>query len=77
MSMSTQCQKPDPVGASGSKQVTAKPWVSAGKPDQDRDGEMFFPVMPKPLYTWLSVIISPSVTSSLRSSNDGRGGTKS
>ena len=49
MSTSTQCQKPDPVGASGSKQVTAKPLVSAGKPDHDNAGDMFFPVMPNAL----------------------------
>jgi hypothetical protein len=77
MSTSTQCQKPEPVGASGSKQVTAKLLVSAGKPDHDNDGEMFFPVMPNALYTWLSVIISPSATSSLRRANDGTGGMKS
>ena len=34
----TQCQKPLPVGASGSKQVTAKPAVSGGNPDQRRWG---------------------------------------
>ncbi len=46
-----QCQKPEPVGASGSKQVTAKLLVSAGKPDQESDGEMFPPVMPHPSKT--------------------------
>ena len=51
MSMTSQCQKPEPVGASGSKQVTANPSVSAGNPCQLRWGEMFCPDMPKPLYT--------------------------
>src|SRR5260370_24759276 len=77
MPSTTQCQKPEPVGASGSKQVTAKLLVSAGKPDQRSDGEMFPPVMPNPSKTWLSDIISPSATSSLRTSNDGTGGMKS
>src|SRR4051812_954136 len=36
----TQCQKPLGVGASGSKQVTTKPLVSAGNPDQDSCGEV-------------------------------------
>src|SRR5215831_13208540 len=72
-----QCQNPDPVGASGSKQVTAKPLVSAGNPDQRSDGEMLAPVMPKPSKTWFSPICTPSATSSLASSNDGTGGMKS
>src|SRR5258705_2619062 len=77
MPSTTQCQNPEPVGASGSKQVTAKLLVSAGKPDQYSDGEMFPPVMPNPSKTWLPDIISPSATSSLRRSNDGTGGMKS
>src|SRR5579863_7708400 len=72
-----QCQNPDPVGASGSKQVTAKLLVSAGKPDQDSDGEMFPPVMPQPSKTWFSFICSPCVTSSLCNSNEGTSGMKS
>jgi hypothetical protein len=51
--------------------------VCAGNPDQVIWGEMFSPVIPKLLYTCLEVIISPSATSSLRSSNDGTGGKKS
>src|SRR5579862_8559253 len=39
MPYTIQCQNPDPVGASGSKQVTAKPLVSAGNPDQRRCGD--------------------------------------
>ena len=41
MSKTTQCQKPLPVGASGSKHVTAKLRVSGGKPSQRRWGEVF------------------------------------
>jgi hypothetical protein len=77
MPSTTQCQNPEPVGASGSKQVTAKLLVSAGKPDQDSDGEMFAPVMPNPSKTWLPDNIWPSATSSLRSSNGGTSGWKS
>ena len=33
-----QCQKPEAVGASGSKQVTAKVLVPSGAPDQDSCG---------------------------------------
>jgi hypothetical protein len=36
MPSTIQCQKPEPVGASGSKQVTAKLLVSAGNPDQSQ-----------------------------------------
>ena len=74
MSSTTQCQNPEPVGASGSKQVTAKLSVSAGNPDQRSEGEMFPPVMPHSSKTWFSAIIWPSATSSLCSSNDGTSG---
>ncbi len=39
-STSTQCQKPDGVGASGSKQVTTKLFVPSGAPDQLSWGEV-------------------------------------
>src|SRR6201986_2866265 len=77
MPSTIQCQKPEPVGASGSKQVTAKLLVCSGKPDQDSDGETLPPVMPHPSKTWLSLNISLCAMSSLRSSNDGTGGMKS
>ena len=35
MSSTIQCHQPDPVGASGSKQVTANPAVPSGNPDHD------------------------------------------
>ena len=47
MSNSTQCQNPLPVGASGSKQVTAKLAVSDGKPLQLSWGETLSPPTPK------------------------------
>ena len=49
MSMTSQCQNPDPVGASGSKQVTANPLVSGGNPCQRSSGEMFWPDIPNEL----------------------------
>src|ERR1700737_1428914 len=42
-SCTTQCQKPLPVGASGSYIDTTKLFVCAGNPDQDSSGEMSFP----------------------------------
>src|SRR5690242_19602900 len=77
MPYTIQCQNPEPVGASGSKQVTAKPFVSAGKPDQRRCGDRFSPVAPNPLNTCLLVNCSPSATSSLSTVNDGTGGMNS
>lgn len=41
MSKTTQCQNPLPVGASGSKQVTAKLLVCAGNPSHRSCGEVF------------------------------------
>ena len=77
MPSTTQCQKPEPVGASGSKQVTAKLWVWAGNPDHNSDGETFKPVMPHWSKTWFADISWPSATSWLDSSNDGTSGMKS
>ena len=48
MFTTSQCQKPLPVGASGSKQVTAKLLVPAGAPDQARCGALLPPAQPKP-----------------------------
>src|SRR5690606_36396390 len=58
MLATVQCQKPDPVGASGSKQVTAKLLVPSGAPDHDSWGEVF----PKAL-TWASGRTPPSAKS--------------
>src|SRR4051794_38057240 len=67
----TQCQKPDGVGASGSKQVTVKLLVPSGAPLQDSCGEVF------PLSaTWSSLIGWPSVMSSLVTVNDGTAGSR-
>src|SRR5580700_9642527 len=43
MSSTIQCQKPLPVGASGSYIETTKLWVCWGKPDHDSCGEMSLP----------------------------------
>src|ERR1700759_5538281 len=59
-STSTQCQKPDGVGASGSKQVTVKLLVPSGTSLQESCGEL----SPWAL-TWSSLSGWPSVTSSL------------
>src|SRR3954453_11441287 len=71
-STNTQCQKPDGVGASGSKQVTVKLFVPSGAPDQLSCGE----VLPASA-TWASSSGSPSVTSSLVTVNDGTDGSRS
>ena len=42
-STTIQCHQPDGVGASGSKQDTAKEAVPSGKPDHDRSGERLSP----------------------------------
>ena len=73
---SSQCQNPLWVGASGSKQVTTKPLVSSGKPDQRRCGE-WSDSPPAIGATKLLSISSPSVTSSLSSVNEGCGGSRS
>ena len=72
MSTTTQCQNPDGVGASGSKQVTTKLLVSSGNPDQLSCGE----VLPR-CATWSSLSGSPSVMSVLVTSNDGTAGSSS
>ncbi len=66
-----QCHQPEPVGASGSKHVTAKAAVSSGKPAQDNWGETSRPA------TWASGSVSPSATSADVTSNDGTWGRKS
>src|SRR5512144_306485 len=71
-STSTQCQKPEGVGASGSKQVTTKLLVSSGKPDQLSWGDMF-PFSA----TWSSPSGCPSWTSVLVTVKEGTCGRKS
>src|ERR1700722_10674764 len=64
----TQCQKPLPVGASGSKLVMAKLLVPLGAPLQLKDGEILPPLQPKPysaLSTCSSFMAPPSLTSAL------------
>src|SRR5690242_21733218 len=70
-STSTQCQKPDGVGASGSKQVIVKLWVPSGTSLQDSCGEVF-----PSAATWSSFRGWPSATSALVTVNDGTAGSK-
>src|SRR6476619_4996940 len=72
MSTTTQCQNPDGVGASGSKQVTTKLLVSSGNPDQLSCGD----VSPSAA-TWSSFSGSPCVMSVLVTSNEGTAGSSS
>src|SRR5215210_5460590 len=67
-----QCQKPEGVGASGSKQDTANPRVSSGKRSQRRCGD----VLP-PDATKSCARVSPSRTSSLATVNDPTFGSSS
>jgi hypothetical protein len=48
MFTTSQCQKPEPVGASGSKQVSAKLLAPAGAPLHFRCGDLLVPAQPKP-----------------------------
>lgn len=77
MSHTAQCQKPLAVGASGSKQVTAKLRVPSGKPLQDRCGETSPPPAPMMPLTWGVGRVAPSATSSLATLNDGTEGRNS
>src|SRR5680860_102651 len=72
MSTSVQCQNPDGVGASGSKQVTTKLFVPSGTSDQLSWGDVF-PFSA----TWASSIGDPSVTSVLVTVKDGTAGSSS
>src|SRR4051812_2278912 len=72
-----QCQKPDPVGASGSYTVTAKLCVSSGNPDQLSCGETSSPPAPMMPLTWSLASGWPSVTDSDVNVNDGNFGRNS
>src|SRR5699024_6868336 len=77
MLATAQCQKPLAVGASGSKQVTTKLWVSSGNPLQDSCGEMSSPPAPMIPLTCALGRVWPSATSVLVTVNDGTSGRKS
>src|SRR4051794_1733132 len=64
ISTATQCQKPETMGASGSKQVTTNDCVPSGAPLQLSSGE----VSPNAL-TWSFFNCWPSVTSALVTEN--------
>src|SRR5574340_922459 len=65
----TQCHQPLPVGASGSKTVTAKLLVPAGTSFQVSSGDTFWPLQPKPLNTCFRPTAPLAGTSVLESSN--------
>src|ERR1035441_9858571 len=77
ISATAQCPNPLPVGASGSKHVTAKLLVSPGKPAQDSCGEMSSPPAPKTPETCGSDIRCPSAMSVLVTVKDGTSGRNS
>lgn len=56
----TQCQNPLPVGASGSKHVTAKLFVPSGNPSHRSCGERS-----PPDFTWASPRSAPGARSAL------------
>src|SRR5699024_1897401 len=71
-----QCQKPEPVGASGSKTVTAYDLVPSGAPDQAMCGEMSWPLGTpiSPEYcaaghSWFGVTVLEVTLNSATSSN--------
>src|SRR6478672_6402986 len=61
----TQCHQPLPVGASGSKMLTAKLLVPAGAPLQLSAGERLPPLQPKPFNTCSLEMVAPSWRSAL------------
>src|SRR6478672_856867 len=65
MLYTTQCQKPLPVGASGSYVVTTKLLVPAGAPLHWSAGETFCPGHPMMLPTFFSAIVAPGLRSGL------------
>src|SRR5215218_2128160 len=65
MLYTTQCQKPLPVGASGSYAVTAKLFVPAGAPAHWSAGDTFCPEHPKVFATWRAAIVPPGLRSGL------------
>src|SRR5699024_7149106 len=70
MPTTVQCQKPAGVGASGSKQETAKLLVPAGAPDQDSCGLML-----PAAWTWASGSALPWVNPSLVTSKEAVAGS--
>src|SRR5579875_568150 len=77
MLATAQCQNPLPVGASGSKQVTAKLAVAAGNPDHDSCGETSSPPAPSRPDTCWRPRGCPSATSVLVRGKEGTSGRKS
>src|ERR1019366_10475598 len=70
MLYTAQCQKPLPVGASGSKTLSANDFVPAGGFVQFTAGEMLPPVQPKPFrMNWVANV--PETRSGLETVNTG------
>src|SRR5262245_36744884 len=65
MSNASQCQKPLPVGASGSNTLSAKLMVPAGAPLQLSRGDTLPPVQPNELNTCSLANVPPAGTSAL------------
>ncbi len=65
MSKIIQCQKPAPVGASGSNRLSAKLLAPAGAPDQTSAGERLPPAQPKRSPTCGSPTRAPGARSGL------------
>src|SRR3954463_10648748 len=74
MSNTTQCQNPLPVGASGSKHVTAYDCVPSGAPDQLKWGDWLSPVHPMTSATCSSGSRDSCLMSSLVTSSSGTDG---
>src|SRR5438105_7956943 len=69
MLMTNQCQKPEPVGASGSYTVTAKLLVSFGAPLHLSAGDLFSPEQPNTLASNFLSIVELGLMSGLVSAN--------
>src|SRR5215469_12726444 len=65
MLKTTQCQKPLPVGASGSYIDSAKLLVPLGAPLQLKAGDTLAPLQPKLLNTCSLATVAPSLSSAL------------
>src|SRR6478672_8779392 len=77
MPTTTQCQKPDGVGASGSKQVTTNDFVPSGAPLQDSCGEVLPPLKPQSSNTCASGSVPPSSKELLLTVSAGTCGSRS
>jgi hypothetical protein len=77
MLVTAQCQNPLAVGASGSKQVTAKLFVPSGAPDHSSCGDTSSPPAPMIPLTCAFGSVCPSLTSELVTLNEATSGRNS